>query len=524
MKALSYLLIMRLKNRLLALLKSPGGLIGTIVMLALFGFVLFSGNQGAMEAEAFRDIAELNALAFALLAIIFVLVAKNGLGKGTSLFKMPDVNLIFTSPISSRLILFYGLLQQLGTSLLMGFFLLYQYSWMHMVYGIGLPYLLTLALAYGLTVFCAQMTAMAIYIFTAGNPRRKRVALWVVVAVPAVFAVYLLVRAVQGQANLVPALVQAATGLPMSLFPVAGWARELLVGISTGQWLLALGMLAAIGAYIALMARWITTAQTDYYEDVLQATERTYTAVVAQKEGKVAEALPDNIKVGKTGLNRGWGASAFYYKHKLESRRARRFILEPMSLLMLVMTLVFAFFMREAGLIGILTFSVYLQFFTVSMGRWVRELLLPYVYMVPEPPFRKLLYCLMETFRKQAVEAVVLALGLMLIMGLTPLETLAFAISRLSFALLFTAGLLLVERLFTSVKAKWLALVLMLVVELIMAIPGIVLAVWVSIAWPAFMTFNLRALLLPAVANVPIALLAIFASRNLLRTAELNNA
>lgn len=516
-----YLLGTRLKNKLRALFKSPGGLISTVLLVAMLAVVVISGGQGHAEGET-RDIAELYAIVLALFGVIFFLVTKNGLGKGTSLFTMADVNLIFAAPLSSRKVLLYGLVQQLGTSLLMGFFILFQYAWMRNAYGIGVPFVLAVMVGYGLTVFCAQLTAMALYVFTSGSDRRKRTATWGLTALGAAAALYVLLRVLGGQENLIPAAVDAANSLPLVLFPVAGWMRVFVTGIDGGNALSIVLPLMATGAYIFLLVRLITRTQADFYEDVLQATERSYSAVVSAKEGKVTENMPQHIKLGKTGLGGGWGASAFAYKHRLESRRARRFILDPMSLIMLATSLIIAYFMRGEGLLPVLIFSSYMQFFTVSQGRWVRELLYPYVYRVPEKPFYKLFQCLREMFLKQLVDAAAMALGMMLIFGLSPLETAAFVIFRYSFGLLFTTGLILVERLFTNVRVKWLAMILMMVVEMILALPGIVLAVYVSTAYPAFMTEALRALLLPAALNLPLAMLVLYFSRNTLVTSEMN--
>lgn len=524
MTALWYLLRTRIKNRLVSMLKSPGSLIGIVVMLALVVFLVATTGQNELVVEELRDISELHAGIWAVLTLIFVLNVKNGLGKGQSLFTMPDVNLLFTSPVSNRRILIYGLVQQMGTSLLAGLFLIYQYGWMRNLYGVGMGFILFLVLAYAATVFCAQLTAMVVYVYTSGHEKRKKAVMWTLVAVCVAAVGYVLYHALIGQQDLIGSIVSATNGLPLALFPVSGWLTQFVVGATGGNWVLAIAMAAVVVVYIAGMTRWMTSTQADYYEDVLQATERTFSAITSAKQGKAAEALPENIRVGKEGLRAGHGASAFYYKLRLESRRARVFILDPMSLIMLAMALVFAFFMRNmGGIYAAFIFATYLQFFTVSTGRWVRELLLPYVYLVPDSAFKKLLYCLMDTFQRQAVEAILMAVGMFFILGLTPLEAICFAIARLSFGILFTAGLLLVERLFSGVRAKWLVMIVMILCELLLAVPGIALAIWVSIQWPGFLTENLRLLLLPAVANIPVALLAIFASRNMLKTAELNN-
>lgn len=523
MSALLYLLRTRVKNRLLALVKNPGGLVSVLLMAALLLFVVFTGNHATVGQQSFRDIRELYGLVLLLYAFIYISIAKNGLNKGTSLFSMADVNLLFASPVSNRRILMYGLIQQLGTSLLMAFFLLFQYSWMRQAYGVDILFIIALVLGYALTVFCGQLTAMVIYVFTSGKERRRKAIMWALVGICAFAAVWLVVHAYLGMDSLIPAITAAAQGLPLSLFPVAGWTRELVVGISTGNWLLATGMVAAVGAYIFLMVRVMTTSQADYYEDVLQATERSFSAISAAKDGVKAEALPDKVKIGKTGIGKGWGASAFFYKQRLESRRARRFILDPVSLIMLAVVLVFGFFIREEGLMPILIFATYMQFFTVTTGRWVRELLQPYVYMAPDSSFKKLFFCLMESVYKLAVEAALLTAGVALMLGLTVPEAVGFFLARLSFGLLFTAGMLLVERLFSGVRLKWLVMMIMVFMMILLSVPGIALAVWVSVAWPGVLSPNLVMTVMPALANVVVAGLAVFASRNVLANAEMNN-
>lgn len=520
MSALFYLLKTRIKNRLLSMLKNPGSLLGLLVMAALLGVSIMGGVKGNPE-RLYRDPAELHAAVLLLYAAIFILVAKNGLGKGASLFSMEDVNLLFTAPVSGRRILLYGLFQQLGTSLLMGMFLLFQYSWMRNVYGASFGFVVSVMLGYALTVFCAQLTAMAIYTYASGNDRRKRGMTAVLVGIPAIAVLYVLWRGYLGRETLLPSLVAAANGLPVSLFPVAGWLREMVLSLSAGSLVMALTMFLSVGAYIALLTFLLTALQSDYYEDVLQATEIAHSAIVAAKEGKVRETLPANVKVGKTGLRKGLGAGVFFVKHRLEARRARRFILDPISLIMLAVVVAFTFFMRGTGLLGIFLFSVYMQFFTVSTGRWMRELTLPYIYMVPEKPYVKLLACLGESIVQIAVEAAVAALAIGAIMGLSALEIFALAFSRLTFGVLFTAGFLLTDRLFAGLTIKWLVYVVLFVVLILLVVPGIALGVWVLSAFPGILPENLGMLLLPAAANVPVALAALFASRNMLTHAEM---
>lgn len=94
----------------------------------------------------------------------------------------------------------------------------------------------------------------------------------------------------------------------MTFFPVAGWLKAAAGGAIGGEPLpLVLG-LGGTAAYIAALVLLITRTHPDFYEDVLKATEISFSAVTASKEGKMAEPVPANVKVGKTGIGAGRGA------------------------------------------------------------------------------------------------------------------------------------------------------------------------------------------------------------------------
>ncbi|HML49107.1 MAG TPA: putative ABC exporter domain-containing protein, partial [Clostridia bacterium] len=164
MRALLYLYGLRLKNQFKTFLRSPGKLILTVVFIGLFVLVLWSGRQS--QAGMARDPRELSAIVLALYAWLFLLTVSGGLEKGTTFFRMSDVNLVFPAPIRPSNVLMYGLGQQLNTSLMVGFFLLFQYSWLHGLYGVTVGGLVLILLGYGLTIFFAQLTAMAAYSLT----------------------------------------------------------------------------------------------------------------------------------------------------------------------------------------------------------------------------------------------------------------------------------------------------------------------------------------------------------------------
>ncbi|HJD23628.1 MAG TPA: putative ABC exporter domain-containing protein [Firmicutes bacterium] len=520
MRALSYLFFTTLKNRIKELRRHPSQLILLLFLAAMLALAVATAGLPSEAGAQRRPLAELRAMLLALYAAMFLLLCKNGLSSGASFYSMADVHLLFSAPIRPQRILFYGLLRQLGASVLLGFFLVFQYSWLHDLYGLSLPGLLAIVLGYCLTVFCAQLTAVVLYAFTSGSERRRRIgkgALYLLAAA-AVLGAGLPALAPGTAQEKLAAVVSAADGPLLAGFPVAGWLKAAAGGLIGGGALPAALGLGAGAAYAAALVALLTAAHPDFYEDVLKATEISFTAVTASKEGKMAEPLPARVKVGRTGIGAGRGAGVFYYKHRLERRRSRVFLLDGMTLLWAGICIVFSFFMREEGMLAVFIFATYMQLFSSSTGRWLRELLMPYAYMIPEPPFRKLIGVCRESILQSAAEAAVVMIPCGLIVGAPPLLIAGCVAARFGFALLFMAGNILMERLFGQVLNKALILGLFLLLMVLLALPGVAAGVAAGILAGMEAAMPVVALWCAAVS----ALIA-FLCRDLLDIAELNN-
>ena len=525
--ALTWLLLTRIKNGIRRFVRKPSRLILAQVVIALIGFTIFAGHMDDAENNVYRDIRELAAIALVFYLFIFIMTAYNGYTKGTSLFSMPDVNLLFPSPLRQQSVLFYGLVQQLGTSLLVGFFLLFQYTTLHTTYGISYAGLLWLLLGYGLTLFCGQLTAMTLYIATAGSESRRRTAKIVFYTVLGILAAAILLYLFARKDALLETAVSLAVG-PMAWFPVAGWLAHMVRGCLTGQLLDILLPLAATGLFVSLLIYWLVHSKADYYEDVLGITEQKFKTMQAAKSGRVTEQ-PGKVRRRGGTLNRGEGASAIYYKHLLENRRATPLILEPSGFIFIAGAIVFTLFIRNIAdpdpggtLLGCFIFCVYMRIFGVFLGRLPKELLRCYIYLIPESAFKKLFWALAESLPKFALNALLMYLPVALLCGVTVPEAIICVFAGFSFDCLFLAGYLLVERLFATVTSKVISMLLFFFMLIFLAVPGIVAAVILRTAGVTLISPTFTMLLALTIVNIPVSLLAVFLSRNMLDTAEMN--
>ena len=519
--ALTYLVTRRLKNQIISIIRTPVKLIYALAMLVILGVTIMSGQMGEGVVDH-RDLKELEAAVWLFFTLLFVLMANNGFNEGSSLFAMPDVNLLFPAPIPAQRVLFYGLLRQMTLSLMFGLFLLFQYSWLHQVYGLTYSGLLLIMLAYAIAVFCGQLVAMVLYSYTNSRPRRKLFWKIVFYGIIACYAVGFFIYMAMDRADFLSRMVTAATSLPARLFPFSGWVSAAFSGMLRGVPLLVMMGMGLCSAAVLTLVFVILVSNPDYYEDVLKTTETTYNALLAKREGRIPETLSGKVRKGRTGLTKGWGASAFYYKHLLENRRSRALILDGTSLIYVVVSIVFAFFMRDMGFLPAFMFSTYMLVFSVALGRINKELMKPYVYLVPEPPFRKMVACIRESYVRMILEAILVFVPIGLLLHLSPLDTALCIVARISYAFLFTAGNILVERVFGTLSSKVLVFVFYFLALLVVSTPGIVVAAVLGVIGTAILPGAAVPMLVLTAWNLAVGALLLYLCRNMLQYAELN--
>lgn len=521
--ALSYLLHTKLKNIIKNFFHKPIRIIYLLLILVFFGITVYGGASGEADPERkLRSFTELTAGLNVLLILVFSTVFYSGLSTGGSAFKMADVNLIFPSPLNKRSVLFYALIQQMGTSLFVGFFVLFQYTSLHMTYNLSILGLLLIFVVYSITAFLGQTFSMFIYTFVSDSDRKKRLVKGVFMAIILLAAAYVGYCYLQNTAYPVPTLVSAVNALPIRLFPVAGWLGAFGGAVLTGQYLSAALWLCLTAAVFVFMLVLVSRSRREYYEDVIASAENMQNALSAANDGTAPEATPRHIKVGKPGIGRGFGSSVLFYKHMLENRRSSKLFVGPMSLMFIVMTIGFSLFMQKAGIVAIISFSAYIQIFSLATGRFNRELMKPYIYLIPEPPLKKMVWALMETMPTSLLEGVLIFVPVSFIMGLTAPECILCIVVRLSFAALFTAGNILIERIWGGSLSKVAGMFIYIIINLLLATPGAVLAIVLSAMKLVILSGNVTILLSLVVCNVPIALLTLFLCRNMLQNAETN--
>ncbi|MCL2528310.1 MAG: putative ABC exporter domain-containing protein [Defluviitaleaceae bacterium] len=506
MNSLTFLLLRQSKNRLLELKTKPSKL---IIYLVAIGFLVFMVIQ-AMRMEMAVDAVDANVFKGILAGFFmfsFVVSLIPAFTKGASLFEMPDANFLFVAPLRPRTILLYGLVKTVKAILFGSWFMVFQIQWMRASFGVGLGGVLLATLGYVLLTIICQVLNLCIYAFTNGSPQRKLIAKLVIAAmfIPAAFVFLMGFASGDGPMYGLQGLIASPV---LDSTPIIGWAAAgisaLLLGeMLTGVFFIGLLLVAGIAFFGA-----VYFGNPDYYEDVLGATETAFEATRAASED-AASAMSNlsgsnkTIKIKGTGINKGAGASTFFYKHVRESFRANRLGLwGTFSLLMVAGAIIWSFWARpgsgyayafnpETHLLSMLITLMSLKMFTIATGRGLLETYNHYIYLVPNPPFKKWVWANMETMFKVAVESFVIFTAAGIIVG-APLWTTVAAMAAFVLFAFFMLGITLATMRITETNLNtMLLLTVYFATVLIPLAPGAIGAIIVASMAPEALAFTL---------------------------------
>jgi hypothetical protein len=478
MKSLLFLLFCSMKNSLRETVRKPARIVLYLFLILIIGMSI-AGNAFIQRVPAnFKDIHLLGGMFFALSMMFLLSAISRAFKSGGSLFQMSDVNLLFVSPVAPQKILIYGVIQVFKAALAAGLFILFQSVTLGQAFGTGFLSLLLIIGILALCICLSEVIAIVVYSVTNGKPARKRTAKAVIafVFLPLVITA---VTAFVREGDPMAALLFICKSPAFQLIPAPGWCAAAITALLkgnffTGGFFLALTVAAITGLLILLFR-----LKSDYYEDVLVATESAFEKKRAIAEGRLglASAAEQKTRVAKTGIS-GFGARALFSKHLRETFRESRFgFINTRTLIYTALAAAFAFIKRENPgnlLIFILQYFAWIQVFTIAMGPSLRELYTHYLYLMPEPPLKKLVWNSLTVVLKTGVDAVLIFGIAGTILRENPLIIAGVILAGTIFALMLT-GLNIFGLRWTSVDlSAGVLVVIYLFAVIIVLIPGLI--------------------------------------------------
>ncbi len=528
MRALSYLLITSMKNAFFQLVKKPVMLIVGIIFAGIMLMSMISGGSraGSVSLDLIR------AGAFGLLGFIAYNTISKGLKQGSTFFSMPDVNMIFTSPIRPQIVLMYGVIRQMGVSSMATLFMCFQIPNMRNLLHLKALGIFALISGWFFLLLVSQILSLCTYSLTAPYPKRRRAGNIVMYGLIGLIAMALIVY-LAANGGQMKAVIDFFGLSAVSFFPVVGWMNAYIFGLINGDIVSAVLFLLLTAFFPALCIALVRRTNSDYYEDVLQTTEMRYNMRQALKEGKAgAKNMNLRARTGKSGLmGKGRGASVFFYRQLTEQRRTGRMLLDFSSIIVIVIAAIGGIIFRNLAQRGqmkpiemqIIAVSalIYTLYFVTMTGKFTQELNKPFLYMVPESAVLKLFYSNLSTVVKSLVEGAIAFSIIAALAGLPIWYVAAAAVLYATMSQMYISISILTQRIQGGANSKILGAFLYLICTGILVVPtAIIFGVLQAIFYFSNQNLLFISYLATIVYNLAISALVLFIGKGILKDAN----
>lgn len=436
-RALTYMHVTSSVNTFKNMFKNPLTALSTLAKLLFYCWFLFmplivgllrSNNDKSPLLDITKYIPLIGGIAFLLLSFYILYTLKKAADKyNPTMFKAPDVNLVFTSPLSRRTIYFFSILRSLAPHLISVLVLVsVAYSVTMMLHlkleFYNIPLVVLGLLAFGLFI---QTFRFMIYSLTK-KYKAERLASILIYGYLAVVVLIVFRITLQNSGNV--AAILPALGAPaLEWLPFIGWAKGILVGLfSSGGNLLPLTLIYAACAAAALLLSVFWAV--DYYEETAEYVDKVGNIQAAMQKGQIEdlEAIDNNKKKKKTAVSdlqiEGRGERVFFWKELLLYKE--KVIGSPVNnltppLLLLAVGIIFTVAGRAMQVEDIRVFLILIIFLISIVMTSVSnaigyEMKHAYLFLLPGNVRRKLFYISLFSYIRSAVYFLLLLIPLLL--------------------------------------------------------------------------------------------------------------
>jgi len=484
MSLMLFIIRKSLKNLFKGAFKKPIILIGYIVVLLLIiafiasAFLMPSGNIRKADPKLFTGIV------FLVFLFMYYTTLKIGIDKGSTFFRMSDVNLAFTSPVRANHILLYAFIKQIGSTFLFLFVATCQIQNIKNNFELIPSGIVRIPLSVAAYALSYPLLSMIIYSWASKKNTRKKLLTWIFNAIALAVVGVFLINIVQTR-NFLASLDAVFNNPVARYFPVVGWtssiASSAVLGFTTEFYIGSVCMLILIlGLSVALYKM-----NLDYYEDVLVGTEYIEAALKAKREGtSMTFGVKAKNKVRQSLW--GYGAKAVFSRQLLEMRKASFFLFfDRASIIVIISAIVYKYIMpQEAGQYGfllILGFAVYMLLLFQVQGRLNIEMDRPYIFLIPASSPKKLFYTTLSEHVKNLFDGTILFILAGIILNGEFSIVLASIFAYVSFGAVYVYTDVLSRRLFGWIHSKGMLIFAKAIAAILIQVPGIIMAVITAI-------------------------------------------
>ncbi len=368
-----------------------------------------SWEWSAPEAVAgLQPIQILAAAVFVLAAALCLIGIYTGNKSGSAIFFMADVNFLFTSPMLPQSVLTFRLMMKMGAVILSALYLLAQIPNL-LNAGLNGFAIAMLFVAYALILLLVQVVSVVTYcLLSLGKGRFREAGHYVVIAVLLLMAGLVLVRCGGNLSQALPTAVKLYSTPWLQWIPIVGWIMGFAVAAAQGRYLAAvLFLIATVAGMIAVLLL-LRRLPVDFYEDALPAAEMNQQALERQAAGKTdreqaprkRSKLAQKLAGNREGFTRGSGAQMFLIRnlyHRMKSAPLGLFTATCVTYTVagIGYAALMVLLVRSNTVIPFLIGMAVVIFIRALANPLQEEMARDFLYLVPEPAWKKLCYSLL---------------------------------------------------------------------------------------------------------------------------------
>lgn len=483
MKAMSYLVWANIKGIVRNFKKKKGQLVLMIFFIATFGVMLFANNNVDDITQWVPDEYIASAYA-AMILIVASLTINNGIKKGSSSYRKADIQFVFPSPISPRLILIYGFLKQLGISILVVLWFVFQSINIRNAFGLTYSGFYIFLIPVFFVVLYMPVSSMLLYSITLRKEGARSVMqktyLWIAIALAAAFIGLTIYK---GDPLVAATMIIGAKAF--EYVPILGWLVVVLKAAKWGFTLWTWGAIALLTATLGLILWRLLSSEIPFYEEVLKQTDEKERMILQKRSGGSNMNLGPK-KARKASVKyKGSGAKALFYRQILEYKKAGFLFVDKGTIIMLVVGVACGFVFKNIGApISIaLYISLYLNFLFAFSGKWIKELSTPFIYLMPGTSMSKLWYATAANHIKHLVDGLAVFVPLLVITGFDPILCLGYVLAYVAIGSLFIYADVLTRRMFGTMHTGTLSSLFKVASIMILVAPAIAAFIFLTVVY-----------------------------------------
>ncbi len=405
-----------------------------------------------------------------------------GTKESSTFFNMGDVHLLFPAPVSPKKVLVYSMAKQ---SLL--YFVLYGIivlAFMPMIMNVAVINMQYFPFMYcGFIGLLLAIEPLKFFVFALGSKFGVREQLQqVILALIAIFCLYLL-GSIISAGNLAQGLLQSLNASYLEYLPVIGWSKVAFMTAITGYSTYSVIALVLQFLFIVCSIVLSYNAADDYYEDILNATEKRSLRKKRKEGSEKAQrtSLPFSKRKNVNVSNTGSGPWAFFWRSRVEySRSDLHPFLGLWTIIFLLAGIGIGFYgsKQTDGLTplyianGIIAYIIFI-FSAANSGQ--HELTKPYIFLIPGSNLLKIISSSLTDIIRMSLNISALNISLGILLSAPPLAILVMIIFVVSFYILNLSSNFLIRIVFPNALDEKVLYPLFLMLQiLLLLLPGII--------------------------------------------------